>query len=78
MNSIYKNYEDAINDLQTAFSSIAVSAKDLEHAVQDFFSSHIPPFTEEDIIRVRLNPSLTFVQKVRIIREIKKNMKGED
>jgi len=77
MNSIYKNYEDAIKDLQTAFSSIAVSAKDLEHAVQDF-SSHIPPFTEEDIIRVRLNPSLTFVQKVRIIREMKKNMKGED
>lgn len=77
MNSIYKNYEDAIKDLQTAFSSIAVSAKDLGQCVQDF-SSHIPPFTEEDVIRVRLNPSLTFVQKVRIIREMKKNMKGED
>lgn len=41
------------------------------------FAALIPPFTKGDILRIKANPSLSFIDKIRIIRSMKKQMKGE-
>ena len=65
----------AFNDLSKAFASVAVSTEQASNAFQDF-SACIPPFTEEDILRIKMNPSLSFISKIGIIRFVRKQMKG--
>lgn len=67
--------EAAFNDLSKAFASVAVSTEQASNAFRDF-SACIPPFTEEDILRIKMNPSLSFISKIRIIRSMRKQMKG--
>ena len=67
--------EAAFNDLSKAFSSLSISTEQASNAFRDL-SACIPPFTEEDILRIKMNPSLSFVSKIRIIRSMRKQMKG--
>lgn len=65
-----------MEDLSKAFAKLGVSAEKAAKAFQNL-ASHIPPFTEADILRVKQNPSLSFIDKIRIIRRMRKQMKGE-
>lgn len=67
--------ETAFNDLSKAFASIGVSTEQASNAFRDF-SACIPPFTEEDILRIKMNPGLSFISKIRIIRSMRKQMRG--
>lgn len=51
-----------------------VSTEELSKAITEF-AKHIPPISEYDIDLVNMNPSLSFIQKLRIIRKIRKSMK---
>lgn len=62
------------NDLSKAFTSISISAEQASNAFQNF-AMCIPPFTEEDILRIEMNPSLSFISKFKIIRSMRKQMK---
>lgn len=67
--------ETAFNDLSKAFASIGVSTEQASNAFRDF-SACIPPFTEEDILRIKMSPSLSFISKIKIIRSMRRQMKG--
>ena len=67
--------ETAFNDLSKAFASISISAEQASNAFRNF-AACIPPFTEEDILRIKMNPSLSFISKFKIIRSMRKQMKG--
>lgn len=66
---------DAFADLSKAFGEIGVSTEKASESLRNL-SACIPPFTENDIWRVRMNPSLSQFQKFKIIRSIRKSMKG--
>lgn len=68
--------DEILSELSDAMGRMAVSAEKAAEAFQNL-SGNIPPFTEEDIQRVKENPSLTFLEKHRIIRSMQKQMKGE-
>ena len=66
----------SMEQLSKAFAEFGVSAQEAADAFQEF-ARYIPPFTEEDILAVKMNPSLSFIAKYRIIRNMRKQMKGE-
>lgn len=68
--------DEILSELSDAMGRMAVSAEKAAEAFQNL-SRNIPPFTEEDIQRVKANPSLTFLEKHQIIRSMRKQMKGE-
>lgn len=51
-----------------------VSTDELAKAIIQF-SKHIPPISEQDVSMVKMNPSLSFIQKLRIIRKMRKTIK---
>ena len=51
-----------------------VSTEELSKAITEF-AKHIPPITEQDIALVKMNPSLSFVQKALITRKMKRIMR---
>lgn len=53
--------------------NFGIAANNASEAFQKF-SSLIPPFTEDDILRVKANPSLSMVEKIRIVRNMRKQM----
>lgn len=59
----------SMEQLSKAFAEFGVSVQEA--------ARYIPPFTEEDILAVKMNPSLSFIAKYRIIRNMRKQMKGE-
>lgn len=67
--------EESMEELNKAFAKLGVSIEEAANAFRNF-ARYIPPFTEEDIARVKRNPSLSFIDKFRIIRNIRKQMKG--
>ena len=67
---------DSFADLSKAFREFGVSAEKACESLRNL-SACIPPFTEDDILRVRMNPSLSLVQKFKIIRSMRKSMKGK-
>ena len=67
--------EQIVNDISTALSNFGVSIDETEKSFRNF-ASLIPPFTKEDVERIKKNPSLSIVAKIRIIRNMKKQMKG--
>lgn len=67
--------EQNVNDISTALHNFGVSTDEAEKSLRNF-ASLIPPFTKEDVERIKMNPSLSIVAKIRIIRNMKKHMKG--
>lgn len=65
-----------MNDISAALSKFAITTDEAGKAFQNF-AILIPPFAKEDVERVKMNPSLSTVAKIRIIRNMKKQMKGE-
>lgn len=59
-----------------AFKNLGISVSEAEKAFQEFVKV-IPPFTEEDILAVHMNPSLSFIEKHKLIRKMRKQMKGD-
>lgn len=59
--------EDGMNDGR-------VSTEELSKAITEF-AKHIPPITEQDIALVKMNPSLSFIQKALITRKMKRIMR---
>lgn len=51
-----------------------VSTDELEKAIIEF-SKHIPPISEQDVSMVKMNPSLSFIQKALITRKMKRIMR---
>lgn len=66
---------DPFADLSKAFSELSVSTREACESMR-LLSACVPPFTEEDIRLVRMNPSLSLIQKYKIIRSMRKQMKG--
>lgn len=62
--------------LSKAMYNCGISANQATESIKEF-TSHIPPFTEDDVLRIRMNSSLSMVAKIRIIRNMRKQMKGE-
>lgn len=62
--------------LSKAMTNVGTNADRATEAVKEFLS-HIPPFTEDDILRIKMNPSLSTVDKIKIIKETRTQMKGE-
>lgn len=48
-----------------------VSTEELSKAIAEL-AKHIPPISEQDIGMVKMNPSLSFIQKVFITRKMKR------
>lgn len=59
--------EDYMNDGR-------VSTDELAKAIIEF-SKHIPTISEQDVSMVKMNPSLSFVQKTLITRKMKRIMR---
>lgn len=51
-----------------------VSAKELANAINGLMR-HMPPISEQDIALVKMNPSLSFIQKALITRKMKRIMR---
>lgn len=51
-----------------------VSTEELSKAITEF-AKHIPPISEQDVSMVKMNPGLLFIQKLRIIRKMRKTIK---
>lgn len=47
-----------------------VSTEEFSKAITEF-AKHIPPISEQDIALVKMNPSLSFIQKTLITRKMK-------
>lgn len=62
--------------LSKTITNIGISTDQAIYAIEKL-SSYIPPFTDDDILRIKMNPSLSIVNKIQIIRNMKKQMKGE-
>lgn len=60
-----------MENLCKAMKNYGVTFEEMFNAV-----SRLPkiPFTEMDIVLIRSNPSLSWFQKWKLVREIKKNM----
>ena len=54
-----------------------VSTDELAKAIIEF-SKHIPTISEQDVSMVKMNPSLSFVQKTLITRKMKRIMRKRD
>ncbi len=67
----------SLETLSKAMSNFGISAHQATKAVEEL-AAHIPPFTEDDILRIKINPSLSMVDKIKIIKNIRKQMKKEN
>lgn len=63
--------------LSKATYNFGISTNKAAESIKEFVS-HIPPFTGDDVLRIRMNSSLSMVAKIRIIRDMRKQMKGEN
>lgn len=61
-------------ELSKTFASLGVSCEEAAEAFSEM-AKYLPPYTEEDILRVRMNPSLSMLDKFRIIRSMRKEMR---
>lgn len=51
-----------------------VSMEELGKAISEFMK-HVPPMSEQDIELVKMNPNLSFIQKLIITRKMKRIMR---
>lgn len=67
----------SLETLSKVMSIFGISAHQATETVEEL-AAHIPPFTEDDILRIKINPSLSVVDKIKIIKNMRKQMKKED
>lgn len=65
------------SDISDAFKTLGMSAEQAADAFREF-AAHLPPITEEDIQLVKLNPSLSWFEKFKIIRSMRKMMEKKE
>lgn len=68
---------EAVEILAATFRAVGVSSEKVTKAAQDFIIL-IPPFTKEDEVRIQMNPSLTQLDKYKIIKAMRKQNQKED
>ena len=62
---------EVVETLAATIRAVGVSSEQATKAVQEF-TNLIPPFTKEDELRVQMNPSLTQIDKYKIIKAMRK------
>lgn len=67
---------EAVETLAATIRAVGVSSEQAAKAAQ-VFTSLLPPFTKEDELRVQMNPSLTQLEKYKIIKAMRKQNQKE-
>lgn len=67
---------EAVETLAATIRAVGVSSEEAEKAAQEF-ANLLPPFTKEDELRVQMNPSLTQLDKYKIIKAMRKQNQKE-
>lgn len=65
-----------VDCLTNAMKNFGITTTQASESVREF-AKYIPQFTDEDIALIKANPSLSLVAKHRIIKSMKKQMKGD-
>lgn len=67
---------EVVETLAATIRAVGVSSEQAAKAVQEF-TNLIPPFTKEDEVRIQMNPSLTQLDKYKIIKAMRKQNQKE-
>lgn len=67
---------EAVETLAATIRAVGVSSEEAEKAAKEF-TSLLPPFSKEDELRVQMNPSLTQIDKYKIIKAMRKQNQKE-
>lgn len=67
---------EAVETLAATIRAVGVSSEQAAKAAQ-VFTNLIPPFTKEDEVRIQMNPSLTRLDKYKIIKAMRKQNQKE-
>lgn len=67
---------EVVETLAATIRAVGVSSEQAEQAAQEF-KNLIPPFTKEDEVRIQMNPSLTQLDKYKIIKAMRKQNQKE-
>lgn len=67
---------EAVETLAATIRAVGVSSEQAAKAAQEF-TNLIPPFTKEDEVRIQMNPSLTQLDKYKIIKAMRKQNQKE-
>ena len=59
--------------LDEKHNDFGISSEKMTKALIDF-ARKIPPLSEEDISLIKANPTLTMLQKIRLIKRIRKSL----
>ena len=68
---------EAVETLAATIRAVGVSSEEAAKAAQEF-TDLIPPFTKEDEVRIQMNPSLTQLDKYKIIKAMRKQNQKEE
>ena len=67
---------EVVETLAATIRAVGVSSEQAAKAAQEF-TSLLPPFTKEDEVRIQMNPSLTQLDKYKIIKAMRKQNQKE-
>lgn len=67
---------EAVETLAATIRAVGVSSEKAAKAAQEL-TSLLPPFSKEDELRVQMNPSLTQIDKYKIIKAMRKQNQKE-
>ena len=67
---------EAVETLAATIRAVGVSSEKAAKAAQEL-TSLLPPFSKEDELRVQMNPSLTQLDKYKIIKAMRKQNQKE-
>lgn len=67
---------EIVETLAATIRAVGVSSEEVVKAAQEL-TSILPPFTIEDELRVQMNPSLTQLDKYKIIKAMRKQNQKE-
>ena len=67
---------EVVETLAATIRAVGVSSEEAAKAAQEF-TSMLPPFTKEDEVRIQMNPSLTQLDKYKIIKAMRKQNQKE-
>lgn len=59
--------------LDEKHNDFGISSEKMTQALIDF-AKKIPPLSKEDISLIKANPTLTMLQKIRLIKQIRKSL----
>lgn len=67
---------EVVEALAATIRAVGVSSEQAAKAAQEF-TNLTPPFTKEDEVRIQMNPSLTQLDKYKIIKAMRKQNQKE-